>query len=188
MKNYKITEGGRVADSSKYTFYNNDTTLHVNDAGLILDFSNVDKMSFTGQYNYGCFFKAGHYCTFNTQQSCIFNTYSNCTFNTIHDCIFKTLDNCTFNTGDNCTFMTFNSCTLTVGKNCVLLRQDTDEIINLRPYQTIKLNDRGIKGYTIIGADLETIEVNGRTYLKTDINRINADRDLAIAGLKEVKE
>ena len=117
---------------------------------------------------YGWHFKTGFRCTFDTGSDCTFNTGSHCTFNTGSDCTFNTGSDCTFDTGYECTFKT--------GYQCVVVRRDMYEVIELDGTKKIKLSQSGIKGYTIIENEIETIQVGDHKYDKKEIE--NALRNI----------
>jgi hypothetical protein len=104
---------------------------------LVIDFGNTN----------GITFNTGSYCTFNTCNYCTFKTGNNCTFNTDYSCTFNTDSSCTFKTGYFCTF--------TVGENCFGIRYDVEGINTFPANQTVKYNDGGVKGFTIVEPPVE---------------------------------
>jgi hypothetical protein len=164
MTKFSVTKCGIPLDPSLYTWDENTKTFSTNEDRLVLDFNNVNEVTFkTGAY---CTFDTGSYCTFDTSFSCVFNTGFNCTFNTGTDCAFKTGFKCTFktysgcifmtgydcifNTGSYCTFKTGFNCIFEVGENCSLISYDVKGATEIPPGKKIKLNGHGIAGYTII--------------------------------------
>ena len=152
----KITKNWKDLDKSLYTWDENTRTFSSSEDWLVLDFSDMDWVTFDTGYD--CTFNTGYKCTFKTGSDCTFNTGYDCTFNTGYDCTFNTDSGCTFNTGYDCTFKTgfrctFNTgydCTFKTGSNCVIVRRDLFEVIILDWTNKIKLNWYKIKGYTII--------------------------------------
>jgi hypothetical protein len=122
--NYSITQYGKPLSPDKYIWDAATKTLVTAESDLVLDFSDVDRVTFrtgsncTFKTGYNCAFQTGSSCTFSTGNGCTFKTDSCCTFNTGHDCTFKTGYNCTFKTGYNCTFDTGYSCAFNTGSYC----------------------------------------------------------------------
>ena len=83
---------------------------------------------------------------------------------------FSGIDNCTFNTGTDCIFKTSYNCTFKTGENCFVIRYDVKGVIEIPANKTIKLNGRGVAGYTIIEEKKETscdgkiVEIDGKKY------------------------
>ena len=152
--NWKVTQNGVELDPSKYTWYEKKKTFSTNEDNLVLDFSEIDGVTFTT--GSGCTFDTGLDCTFTTGCGCTFKTGSDCTFNTGCGCTFKTGSDCTFDTGNSCTFdtgwdCTFNTgsdCAFNTGSDCVVVRRDVFEFFTIPKNKKIKLNGYGEKGYT----------------------------------------
>ena len=152
MIKFSITRKGKPLSKDLYTWDEETRTFFTNEDGLVLDFSGISNCTFKTCYN--CTFKTGSYCTFNTG--------SDCTFNTGSDCTFKTSYNCTFNTDENC-FVT---------------RYDVRGVTEIPVNKTIKLNDYGITGYTIIEEKKETpswdgkiVEIDGKKYTIKEVKQ-----------------
>jgi len=118
-----------------------------------------------------CTFNTGSYCTFNTGSDCTFNTGYNCTFNTSSYCTFDTGSDCTFDTGSDCTFKTGSDCTFKTGYKCVVVRRDVYEVIELKGKIKIKLNECGVKGFTVLEEKVETIKIGDKNYNKKEIEK-----------------
>jgi hypothetical protein len=186
-----ITKYGKPLDPSLYTWDEESKTFSTNENSLVLDFSNIDGVTFkTGSYctfttgyrctfktGSNCSFKTGSLCTFNTGSYCTFTTDSFCTFTTGYDCTFTTDSfctfttdsfctfttgsDCTFDTGSDCTFKTGSNCTFKTGSNCVVIRRDIFEVILLEENKTIKLNEFSIIGFRYI-KPTKTITIEGK--------------------------
>jgi hypothetical protein len=186
-----VTKNGKPLSKDLYNWDEHARTFSTNEDGLVLDFTGIVNCTFktgdncTFKTGHNCTFKTGNYCTFKTGNSCTFNTGHNCTFNTGDNCIFKTYDNCIFKTYDNCTFKTYDYCIFNTGNNCIfntgsnctfntdencfVIRYDVKGVTEIPVNKTIKLNEYGVAGYTIIEEKKETsynniIEVNGKKY------------------------
>ena len=133
--NFSITQFGRKLNKSLYTWDEQTKTFSTKQDNLVLDFSNIDGLTF--KTIYGCTFKTGSYCTFNTGSYCTFETGYSCTFDTGYSCIFKT------------------------GSECVVVRRDIFEVIQLEASKKIKLNNFKIKGFEYI-SDSKTIIIDGK--------------------------
>ncbi len=157
--NFSVTQFGVQLDKSKYTWCENTKTFSTLKDNLVLDFSDIDGVTFNTWSN--CTFKTGSDCTFNTGEYCAFETGSDCTFNTGSDCTFKTGSYCTFNTFSYCAFNTWSNCTFDTGEDCVVIRRDIFEVIQLEPNKKIKLNDYGKKGFVYID-DKKKITIDGK--------------------------
>ena len=142
---FSVTKNGKELPNFLYTWDAATQTFSSKEDWLVLDFSNMNKV------------------TFNTRSCCTFNAGGNCTFNTGGYCTFHTGSNCTFDTGSDCTFNTRSKCTFTTGNECVVVRRDVFEIITLEKGKTIKLNDTHVKGFTVIEAPkFKTITIDGK--------------------------
>jgi hypothetical protein len=173
--NFSVTKNGKPLNSKLYSWDPKTNTFSSNENGLVLDFYNIDGVSFkTGSYctfktGFSCTFDTGSHCTFDTGSYCTFKTGSNCTFKTDSHCTFDTDCNCTFDTGShctfdtdcNCTFKTGSQCTFKTCSNCVCIRRDIFEIIEIPKEKTIKLNSFEIKGYTFLN-ETKTITIDGK--------------------------
>ena len=173
--NYSVTKNGKPLSKSLYTFDEETRTFFSNEDGLVFDFNNIGGATFktgssctfktgsscTFETGYYCTFDTGSRCTFKTGSSCTFDTGSYCTFDTESYCTFKTGYYCTFKTGSDCTFNTGSGCTFETGKDCVVVRRDIFEVITLTEGITIKLNEAGASGYTIIEQE-HTIVIDGK--------------------------
>lgn len=121
---YSITKNGIELRKDLYTIDEETKTFSSSEHGLVLDFSDENKWTFT------------------TGSDCTFDTGGYCTFKTCGDCMFAAGSNCTFDTGSNCTFDT--------GSDCVLVRRDIYEVIEIPADTTIKLHGYEIVGYEVI--------------------------------------
>lgn len=180
---FSITKFGKKLKKSLYTWDEKTQTLSTNEDNLVLDFSGINRVTFKTGFN--CTFNTSHSCVFNTGSGCTFSTGSSCTFNTTGNCIFNTSYNCTFYTGAGCTFdvgfnCTFKTgagcafktscdCTFDTGGNCVIIRRDVYEVIEILHNTRIKLNSCGIKSYTIIRPERETIKIANQEYYKDKV-------------------
>ena len=127
--NFSITKYGQPLNPELYNWDEENRTFSTNEYDLVLDFRNID----------GVTFKTGSRCTFTTGSGCMFTTGSGCTFTTGSGCTFDTLSNCTFKTK----------------KNCVVIRRDIFEVIKLEKEKNhIKLNRHEVKGFE----EVKTIE------------------------------
>ncbi len=177
----RVTQGGEPLDLDSFEWDEDANVFSTTESNLVLDFSDINCVTFTTgsdcTFTTGsdCTFKTDSGCTFKTDSGCTFNTGPWCTFDTSSDCVFTTGPRCTFNTGSgctfdtsyNCVFTTGSGCTFDTGKECVVVRRDMYEVIELKEGVEIKLNDYCIKGYEIIGEDVE-ITLNGHTYKLID--------------------
>ena len=130
---FSVTQFGKKLNSSNYNWNEETLTFFTKEDNLVLDFSDYEGLDFW----------IGSNCNFTTGSNCYFDTLDNCKFDTGGYCIFHTGSKCTFDTDYDCTFNT-------TGEDCVIIRRDIFEVINLVPNQTIKLNNYGVKGYTVI--------------------------------------
>jgi hypothetical protein len=180
MTKFSVTKDGENLSKDLYTWDKKTKTFSSNVDGLVLDFTDVNGVTFnTGSF---CTFITNSYCTFITSSSCTFITGSfctfitsfNCTFKTSSYCVFKTGPDCTFNTGFDCIFKTGSDCTFKTGENCFVTRFDVKgvtEIPEIPVNKTIKFNEYGITGYTIIeekkeisSCDGKIVEIDGKKY------------------------
>lgn len=195
---FSITKEGKKLKKSLYTWDEKVRVLSTNEGNLVLDFSDIDRVTFkTGSI---CIFKTGHNCVFNTGFGCIFKTGDSCNFRTGSNCTFNTGSNCTFDTGSNCTFDTdgrctfdtssdctfdvsFNctfktdhscifkaggGCTFKTGHNCVIIRRDVSEVIKIPEDVEIRLNSYKTSGY-VVQPKREIVEIEGRRYYKDEV-------------------
>jgi len=102
------------------------------------------------------------------------------TFKTGSYCIFNIGFDCTFETGSHYIFNTGPFSTFTCQDQCVIVRRDVFEVIQPEPGQIIKLRGFDTPGYNIIKPEPETIEINGKTYRKDEVEE-------RLAELKEVE-
>jgi uncharacterized cupin superfamily protein len=173
MSKFSVTKNGIPLSKKLYTWNEHTRTFSTKENELVLDFSGIDNCTFnTGHI---CTFNTGSYCTFNTGSYCTFNTGFDCTFKTSFDCTFNTGYNCTFKTGDNCTFKTGYNCTFTTNENCFVTRHDVKGVTEIPANKTIKLNECGITGYTIIeekkknpSCNGKIVEIDGKKYKLTE--------------------
>jgi len=181
MIKFSVTRNGRLLDMCEYNWDVNTKTFSSDICGLVLDFTNINGVTFKTGYNCtfktgsACTFKTGSACTFNTGYGCTFNTGYDCTFNTGFACKFKTGSNCTFKTGYDCTFKTGFACTFKTGDNCFVTRYDVKGVTEIPVDKTIKLNEYEIQGYTIVEEKEEStcngkiVEIDGKKYKLTKI-------------------
>jgi len=140
----KVLKNGEPLGIDLFEWDKKTNTFSSEENYLVLDFNFVND----------CTFKTGSGCTFKTGSDCTFDTGFGCTFDTDYDCTFKTGSGCTFKTGSGCTFETGSDYT-----SCVVVRRDIFEIIELKEKQTIKLNEWGVKGFTVIENKLDIEEM-----------------------------
>jgi hypothetical protein len=166
---FSITKNGIELGKSRYNWDEKTRTLSTTENYLVLDFSDY----------FGVTFKTGHSCIFKTGSSCTFDTGNYCTFKTGHYCTFNTGSNCTFDTGYSCIFKTGFNCTFNTGSNCVAIRFDVKGITEIPKDITIKFNDYGIYGYTMIQENKpkpsnpcngKVVEVDGKKYKLQEIS------------------
>jgi hypothetical protein len=180
----KVLKNGEPLGMNLFEWDKKTNTFSSEENYLVLDFNFVNGCTFktgsdctfktgsgcTFDTGYGCTFKTGSDCTFDTDSDCTFDTGYGCTFKTGSDCTFKTGSDCTFDTDYDCTFKTGSGCTFKTGSgctfetgsdytSCVVVRRDIFEIIELKEKQTIKLNEWGVKGFTVIENKLDIEEM-----------------------------
>jgi hypothetical protein len=196
MFSVKFLTNGKPLSKSNYNWHEKTKTFSTNENNLVLDFSDYEGVTFktgfsctfhTGSsctfdtrfhctFNTGsnCIFKTGSLCTFHTGSHCIFHTDSRCTFHTDFRCTFDTDSRCTFVTGHDCTFVTGHDCTFKTGENCFVTRWEVNGCDKIPKGKKIKLNDYGIKGYTIVkepnhACNGKVVEIEGKKYKLTEI-------------------
>jgi hypothetical protein len=203
--NFSVTKNGKPLNPKLYSWDPKTKTFSSNEKGLVLDFSNIDGVTFktcsyctftTGNYctfdtGYECTFKTGNNCTFNTGFKCTFKTVSDCNFKTGFSCTFDTGSHCTFDTDCNCTFKTGSYCTFTTGSYCTF---DTGYDCTLDVYNNLKEFELGEKSIIILRNVKEKFKtINDKTqavlnlrsknfYEKTQAECLIKDIDLIIKG------
>ena len=125
----RVLQNGKPLDLDKFEWDKETRTFSTNQHNLVLDFSNLDCITF----------KTGDYCTFTTSYNCIFTTGRSCVFTTAWDCVFTTGRSCVFNTGWDCVFKT--------GDDCVIVNRNVYEVIIGNKDDIIQIPRFGIKGH-----------------------------------------
>jgi hypothetical protein len=94
---FSVTKNGELLDTKLYSWDPKIKTFCSNEDGLVLDFSNIDGVTFkTDSY---CTFKTGNYCTFTTGFYCTFTIdgkeieISNESFNNLKKQLCKEINN-----------------------------------------------------------------------------------------------
>ena len=157
----RVLKNGEPLSLDLFEWDEKTNTFSSDEYYLVLDFLSVSD----------CTFNTGSDCTFNTDYNCTFNTGYNCTFNTSSYCTFDTGSDCTFDTGSDCTFKTGSDCTFKTGYKCVVVRRDVYEVIELKGKIKIKLNECGVKGFTVLEEKVETIKIGDKNYNKKEIEK-----------------